>query len=66
SIDGCQKNNYLVMVQTDDEVLNYQHAVKKYQHCRLIVEQGGDHSFVGFEQHLPTIANFFQLENPSQ
>tara|TARA_R110001583_G_scaffold182779_1_gene340900 strand:+ start:3621 stop:4220 length:600 start_codon:yes stop_codon:yes gene_type:complete len=56
-----QKNNYLVMVQTDDEVLNYQHAVEKYQHCRLVVEEGGDHSFVDFEQHLPAIADFFQL-----
>ena len=56
-----QKNNYLVMVQTDDEVLNYQQAVEKYQHCRLVVEQGGDHSFVDFEQHLPAIADFFQL-----
>jgi predicted esterase YcpF (UPF0227 family) len=61
SFDTQQKNNYLVMVQTDDEVLNYQHAVEKYQHCRLVVEQGGDHSFVGFEQHLPAIADFFQL-----
>lgn len=59
SFDGHQKNNYLVMVQTDDEVLNYQEAVKKYQHCRLVVEQGGDHSFVDFEQHLPAIAGFF-------
>lgn len=61
SFNTHQKNNYLVMVQTDDEVLNYQHAVEKYQHCRLVVEQGGDHSFVGFEQHLPAIADFFQL-----
>jgi len=57
--DMQKKNNYLVMVQTDDEVLNYQQAVEKYQHCRLVVEQGGDHSFVGFEQHLPAIADFF-------
>ncbi|PCI56462.1 MAG: esterase YqiA [Gammaproteobacteria bacterium] len=61
SFDMKQKNNYLVMVQTDDEVLNYQQAVEKYQHCRLVVEQGGDHSFVDFEQHLPAIADFFQL-----
>jgi predicted esterase YcpF (UPF0227 family) len=54
-----QKNNYLVMVQTDDEVLNYQDAVEKYQHCRLVVEEGGDHSFVDFKQHLPGIADFF-------
>ena len=61
AFDAQQKNNYLVMVQTDDEVLNYKQAVEKYQHCRLIVEQGGDHSFVNFEQHLPTIIEFFQL-----
>ncbi|WP_114327510.1 YqiA/YcfP family alpha/beta fold hydrolase [Candidatus Colwellia aromaticivorans] len=61
SFDMQQKNNYLVMVQTDDEVLNYQEAVKKYQHCRLVVEEGGDHSFVDFEQHLPVIADFFNL-----
>jgi len=57
-----QKNNYLVMVQTGDEVLNYQQAVDKFQHCRLIIEQGGDHSFVGFDKKLPVIADFLQLK----
>ncbi|MBU2893390.1 alpha/beta hydrolase [Colwellia sp. D2M02] len=58
----CQKkNNYLVMVQTADEVLNYQQAVEKYQHCQLVVEAGGDHSFVNFDQQLPKIAQFFNL-----
>lgn len=57
--DDEQKNNYLVMVQTGDEVLDYQQAVEKYQHCRLIVEQGGDHSFVDFDEKLPIIADFF-------
>ena len=49
------------MVQTADEVLNYQQAVEKYQHCQLVVEEGGDHSFINFEQQLPTIAAFFEL-----
>lgn len=61
SVDDKQKNNYLVMVQTGDEVLDYQEAVNKFQHCYLIKEQGGDHSFVGFETKLPIIADFFQL-----
>jgi predicted esterase YcpF (UPF0227 family) len=61
SIDSQQKNNYLVMVQTGDEVLNYQQAVEKYQHCRLIVQEGGDHSFIDFDKCLPTISDFFQL-----
>jgi predicted esterase YcpF (UPF0227 family) len=59
NFDDEQKNNYLVMVQTGDEVLDYQQAVEKYQHCRLIVEQGGDHSFIGFDEKLPIIADFF-------
>ena len=62
TIDGIEKNNYLVMVQTGDEVLNYQQAVEKYQHCRLIVQEGGDHSFINFDNCLPTISDYFQLD----
>lgn len=60
--DDEQKNNYLVMVQTGDEVLDYQQAVEKFQHCHLIVEQGGDHSFIGFDEKLPMITDFLQLK----
>ncbi len=60
--DSEQKNNYLVMVQTGDEVLDYQQAVEKYQHCRLEVQEGGDHSFIDFDKSLPAIADFFQLK----
>lgn len=56
-----EKNNYLVMVQTGDEVLNYQQAVEKYQYCRVIVEEGGDHSFIHFDKCLPNLCDFFQL-----
>ena len=56
-----QKNNYLVMVQTGDEVLNYQQAVEKYQFCQLIVQEGGDHSFINFDQCLAGICDFFQF-----
>jgi predicted esterase YcpF (UPF0227 family) len=62
TIDSQQKNNYLVMVQTGDEVLNYQQAVEKYQHCRLIVQAGGDHSFIDFDKCLPAICDFLQLD----
>jgi hypothetical protein len=55
------KKNYLVMVQTGDEVLDYQQAVNKYQQCQLIVQQGGDHSFVNYPELLPQIAQFFKL-----
>ncbi len=60
--DDTRKNNYLVMVQTGDEVLDYQQAIEKYRHCQIRIEKGGDHSFIGFKQVLPKVADFFQLK----
>lgn len=62
---NISKNNYLVMVQTGDEVLDYQQAVEKYRHCQLVIEQGGDHSFINYENTLPDIALFFNLQSNS-
>ena len=59
------KNNYLLMVQTGDEVLDYRQAVKFYQSAQLIKQQGGDHSFVDYEKMLPKIVNFFQFTAPN-
>lgn len=53
-----EKKYYLVMVQSGDEVLDYRQAVAKYKNCELIVQQGGDHSFVNYEQMLPQIVDF--------
>ncbi len=57
------ENLYQVMVQTGDEVLDYRLAADKYQNCELIVQQGGDHSFINFSDMLPAIANFLALEH---
>jgi predicted esterase YcpF (UPF0227 family) len=56
-----RKNNYMVMVQTGDEVLDYQQAVEKYQHCTLVVQAGGDHSFINYAQMLTKMMHFFLL-----
>lgn len=56
------KNNYLLMVQTGDEVLDYRQAIKFYQNAQIIKQQGGDHSFVDFEKMLPEITKFFNLK----
>jgi len=53
------KKSYLVMVQTGDEVLDYRQAVTKYKNCQLIVQSGGDHSFIDYQTMLPQIASFF-------
>lgn len=49
---------YRVMLQTGDETLDYREAENKYQGSDLVIEEGGDHSFVNYESHLPEIARF--------
>lgn len=55
---------YRVMLQTGDETLDYKLAEQNYAQSHLIIEQGGDHSFVGYEQHLPVIAEFLLNDSP--
>lgn len=51
-------SQYLVLLQTGDEVLDYRQAVHYYQGAQVQLVQGGDHSFVGYQQYLPQIAQF--------
>lgn len=55
------KKNYLLMAQTGDEVLDYQQAVDKFKNCQQLIEQGGDHSFINFQDKLPEIMQFFNI-----
>lgn len=57
--------NYLVLLQSGDEVLDYRKAVSYYQGARQQVINGGDHSFTGFADYLPAIAEFCQLVPPA-
>lgn len=52
---------YLVMLQTGDETLDYRQALEKYRGCPLVLEEGGDHSFAGFENHIAQILKFCDI-----
>lgn len=56
--DISLRDRYWLMVQSGDETLDYRLAVEKYRGCRQLVEEGGDHSFQGFERHLEEVINF--------
>ncbi|GLS24876.1 YqiA/YcfP family alpha/beta fold hydrolase [Marinibactrum halimedae] len=52
--------NYWVLLQTGDETLDYRLAEKKYRKCKVTTEDGGDHSFAGFERYFENIIRFFE------
>ena len=59
----CHPDRFYVLVQSGDEVLNYQQAVNKYHCCKMTLEAGGNHSFVGYQDKLPQICQFLELTN---
>jgi predicted esterase YcpF (UPF0227 family) len=50
--------NFLLLVETGDEVLDYRDAVSYYAASRQIVVPGGDHGFQHFTQYIDTILAF--------
>ncbi len=57
----ARPQNYWLMVQTGDEVLDYRLAVDKYRAAEQLVEEGGDHGFQGFERWIPQLVDFLRL-----
>ncbi len=53
--------NFLVLLQTGDEILDYRKATEKYKQSECIIEQGGDHGFMHFENHIKHLLNFCQI-----
>jgi predicted esterase YcpF (UPF0227 family) len=61
---GDLKNpqNYLLLAQKGDEVLDYRLAVDCYRGGTCIIEPGGSHSFDNFASHLPRIFEFLAIK----
>lgn len=54
--------NFFLLVQTGDEVLDYRLAVEKYRHSKQLVQPGGDHSFVDFDKVIPALLAFAGIQ----
>ncbi|MCF6205453.1 MAG: hypothetical protein L3J47_00975 [Sulfurovum sp.] len=57
-----QSGDYLVLLQSGDEVLDYQKAHHFYEKHRIIVEYGGNHRFENIDDYLCMIGNFKNAE----
>ncbi len=56
-----EPERYLLLLQTGDQTLDYREALKEYEDCPSIVEQGGSHEFTGFERYLDKILSFCKV-----
>lgn len=52
------QENFLTLLQTDDEVLDFNEAVEKLPNSELIIEEGGNHTFENIESYFRKIYNF--------
>ena len=53
--------DFLLLAETGDEVLDYRQAVAKYAGARQAVLEGGDHSFTRWDDYLDEILRFAGL-----
>ena len=58
-VENSDEKNLMLMLQKGDEVIDYTEALAMLPNAKLILEEGGDHSFSGFSEHLEEIEAFF-------
>ena len=52
------EENFLTLLQMEDEVLDYNDAVEKLANSELVIEEGGNHSFENIESYFRKIGFF--------
>ena len=57
-VKACRDELFMLLLQKGDETLDYAKAVAKFPDAKVVVEEGGSHSFDGFERYFETIVSF--------
>jgi len=58
--DKINQSKVLLMLQTGDESLDYRIAVKLLPNAQQSIQEGGNHSYEGFEKSFPMIEAFYK------
>lgn len=58
--------NIKVLLQSDDEILDYHRAENYYRQAEVVVIEGGDHGFQNFEQYFTMMLDFAGIDYPEQ
>ncbi|HQS65732.1 MAG TPA: YqiA/YcfP family alpha/beta fold hydrolase [Sulfuricurvum sp.] len=57
-VNEITPQQYLVLLQTNDELLDYSVAQRKFEEATVIVEEGGNHSYENIESKFELIESF--------
>jgi predicted esterase YcpF (UPF0227 family) len=57
-------SDYLVLLQTGDETLDYRQAASKFYSSPMGIVHGGDHGFQDFESWFSVIMRFLEFQEP--
>jgi predicted esterase YcpF (UPF0227 family) len=58
-----KKENFLLMLQKDDDVIDYTIAKELFDGAKMIIEDGGGHSFEGIEEYFDRVDEFLEIKN---
>jgi len=65
-VDRISPEHYLLIAATGDEVLDYRAAAARYQGCRQIVIEGGDHGLSDFGNYGDAVIEFCGASEPEK
>ncbi len=54
----CYPEQFMVMLQEGDEVLDYREAAEKFADSTLVIHENGDHSYQEYGAELPVVIEF--------
>jgi Predicted esterase len=54
-------SDYLVLIETGDDVIPFKHTLDFYKSCNFCIVNGGSHSFDSFKEKLEIISKFMKL-----
>jgi len=61
TIEPKKQKNFLLLLQKDDEVIDYKIAKEQFRDAKKIITLGGGHSFFGIEEYFEQIDSFFGI-----
>ncbi len=62
-VEKIKKENFFIFLQKGDIVLDYRIALNRYNGSKMVVEDGGNHRFKGFERFFNEVSDFLNISH---